>query len=250
MPAKKFLLMCSKPGCNNTFIRFERELKKVDKTYCSRSCAVSINNKKYPKRVALTKRCKICGKIFVNNKDYCSRKCGDTDKTITKEEIISLIKKFYLDNGRIPFKLEFTQAKPARLRFGSWNNAIKMAGFLPNPVKFAHKYFANDGHKCDSLAEKIIDDWLTVKNIFHLKSTRYPDSKFTSDFKIGDTYLEFFGLSKSLKKYDRLMKEKLQMVRKNKLKLIKIYPHDLFPKNKLAEVLSDIQSPQLTYVSR
>jgi hypothetical protein len=45
-------------------------------------------------------------------------------------------------------------------RFGSWNNAIRLAGFEPNSVIFSKKFLAKDGHVCDSYAEKIIDDWL------------------------------------------------------------------------------------------
>ena len=53
----------------------------------------------------------------------------------------------------------------AREIFGSWNNAVEAAGFKPNPVLFAEKHTADDGHHCDSLAEKIIDDWLNSQKI-------------------------------------------------------------------------------------
>jgi len=162
---------------------------------------------------------------------------------IGRDEILVWISNFYQKEGRIPLKKECPHEKAARIIFGSWNKAIETVGFSPNPVRFAKKYLANDGHKCDSLAEKIIDDWLTTQNILHLKSPRYPNSKFTSDFKIGNTYLEFFGLSNGLKKYDQLMREKLQMVKNNNFQLIQIYPKDILPKLKLDTVLGNfIQS--------
>jgi hypothetical protein len=38
------------------------------------------------------------------------------------------------------------------------------------------KYIAKDGHKCDSFAEKIIDDWLYSNNVEHQRNIPYPNS--------------------------------------------------------------------------
>ncbi len=70
--------------------------------------------------------------------------------------------------------------------FGSWNKAITIAGFKPNPVKFANKFVAEDGHRCDSMAEKIIDDWLFIRNIKHETKISYNHHQMTADFKIGN----------------------------------------------------------------
>jgi len=75
-------------------------------------------------------------------------------RLISKEQIINEIRSFYKQNGRIPLKSEYHHHSAGRRKFGTWNNAIKASGFLPNPVLFAHKHIAKDGHKCDSLAEK------------------------------------------------------------------------------------------------
>ncbi|MDO8515554.1 MAG: hypothetical protein Q7S14_03570 [bacterium] len=182
----------------------------------------------------------MCGKNYRYNKGYCSRSCKEKDQIVNSNLILQEIKEFYSKKGRIPYKQEFFHSKSARLRFGTWNKAVEAAGFPPNPVRFANKYIANDGHKCDSLAEKIIDDWLNFKKFNHLKSPRYPDSKFTSDFKIGDTYIEFFGLANGLEKYDRLKTEKLKMIEENNYKLISIYPKDIFPQSNLDLVLKDL----------
>ena len=130
--------------------------------------------------------------------------------------------------------------KATRLRFGTWNKAIKAAGFKPHQVLFAKKYIANDGHKCDSLAEKIIDDWLTARKIPHQKNVFYPNSKYTTDFKVRGTFIEFFGLQGELRIYDQYMRKKLRLIRNNNLSLISIYPKDLFPKSKLDYVLKDL----------
>jgi len=138
------------------------------------------------------------------------------------------------DNDRIPYKKEWQHYGAVRLRFGTWNKAIKIAGFDPNPVMFAHKHTAKDGHKCDSLSEKIIDDWLFAKNIRHERNYPYPGNEgFTVDFKIGNNWIEFFGLSGKLKWYDELKRRKLKLARKFNLKVIELYPKDIFPIDKL-----------------
>ena len=124
--------------------------------------------------------------------------------------------------------------------FGTWNNAIITSGFKPNPVKFANKYIARDGHKCDSLAEKIIDDWLFKREIKHETKVSYNHHNMTADFKIGNTYVEFFGLRGQLKKYDQLVKQKEAFWRNKNFKVIAIYPNDLFPKNKLDKIFTKI----------
>ncbi len=134
----------------------------------------------------------------------------------------------------IPLKREYRHYNAARLRFGTWNKAIKAAGFNPNPVLFAKKHIANDGHKCDSVAEKIIDDWLYARKIKHQINVPYPgNNSFTADFVVGNNWIEFFGLSGELNSYDRLKKQKLKIAKSLNLRLIAIYPNDLFPKCRL-----------------
>lgn len=148
------------------------------------------------------------------------------------------IKNFVTTNGRIPYKREVEHYHAFRLRFGNWNDAIKAAGFDPNPVMFANKHIAKDGHRCDSFAEKIIDDWFFERKIEHRRSCPYPGNKgFTCDFVIGNKWIEFFGLSGELGQYDKLMRRKINLVRRYKLNLVKIYPKDLLPISNLKERL-------------
>lgn len=234
--------ICSRPGCNRKFNRQPNEIKKSKKLYCSRSCAVTVNNRKFPKRKALIKKCKYCWKKFTGDAiKYCSVECQYKGATVSKKEILKLIVDFYKKKRRIPLKREFSHYHAASGRYGTWNNAIKAAGFEPNPVMFAKKYIANDGHKCDSLAEKIIDDWLYARKIPHDINVSYPGSGgLTADFKVADYWIEFFGLSGEHKRYDELKEEKMKIAEKRKLKLIEIYPNHLFPKNKLSQTLSEI----------
>lgn len=129
----------------------------------------------------------------------------------------------------------------ARDVFGTLNKAIESAGFKPNPVMFSNKYIAKDGHKCDSLAEKIVDEWLYSKDIPHQRSIPYPEfKKMTCDFVVNNIFIEFFGLSGEFKEYDRLVNLKKRLSKKHDLKLIEIKPTHLFPKNKLNEVLASL----------
>lgn len=239
--AKNFqiLIKCSCPGCNNLLKRRRNQFKKSKFHFCSRSCATIVNNSRFPKRIAKIKQCAYCGKEFKSLEKYCSKKCKDRSQVVTKERIINWINKFYRINGRIPFKNEYSHYHAARLRFGTWNKAIKAAGFEPNPVMFAKKHIANDGHKCDSLAEKIIDDWLYSRCIKHEVNYPYPgDGRYTADFKVEDFWIEFFGLNGEHRRYDELKKLKLKLAKKKKLKLMEVYPEHLFPKSILDKVLS------------
>jgi hypothetical protein len=150
--------------------------------------------------------------------------------TPSNKKLIQRIINFYKEQGRTPFKREFNNTyKEYRKRFGSWNNAIKLAGFEPNPVIFSKKFTAKDGHICDSYAEKIIDDWLFKYKVNHEKNLPYQNTKMTADFAVGNVRIEYFGLSGEDRLYDEIIKRKRRFCQKNDLKLIEIYPSNLFP---------------------
>src|SRR4030066_1369571 len=56
------ILVCANPKCRKKFYRSIGQMKKVGRSFCSRSCAAKINNSKYPKRNAPIKNCLYCGK--------------------------------------------------------------------------------------------------------------------------------------------------------------------------------------------
>lgn len=127
--------------------------------------------------------------------------------------------------------------RTARIVFGTWNKAIEMAGYESNPVMFARHFIAKDGHKCDSFTEKIIDDWLYEKSIRHERGFPYGRNKMTADFKIEpNIVIEFFGLAGVQKRYDELVEIKKAECRKLNLRLIEIYPKDIYPKNNLEKI--------------
>jgi hypothetical protein len=165
-------------------------------------------------------------------------------KRYTDADLILKIKQFYNKHGRIPLKREFNALRIFREHFGSWNNAIIAAGFEPNPVLFAKKFVAKDGHKCDSFTERIIDDWLSDRRISHERNWKYFYTKMTADFFIEpDVIVEFFGLAGVQKEYDRLVELKRDFCKRFGYRLVEIYPDDIFPeeKNQLEELLANLK---------
>lgn len=158
--------------------------------------------------------------------------------TPSNEELLKRLQKFYSTHGRIPLKREFNSTYIQYLkRFGGWNNAIKLAGFEPHNVIFSKKHIAKDGHVCDSVAEKIVDDWLFKNNIPHERNVRYTNTKMTADFAVDKAFIEYFGLAGESKSYDAVIERKRDFCSEHGLRLIEIYPKDLFP-NKLSEIIN------------
>jgi len=203
---------CGNPSCNKLVYRSLKELKKSKsgKVFCSSSCAAIFNNSSKRK----IKICPVCNKKFFGGQKYCSNICRakalqskPKSIKISKVQIINEIKNFYKLNGRIPFKKEYAHYNTARDQFGTWNKAIEAAGFNSNPIKFSKKWIANDGHSCDSLAEKVIDDWLYKNKIKHKRNISYPENKkLTVDFVTKNSWIEFFGLAGELEEYDKIIK--------------------------------------------
>ncbi|MBI1888335.1 MAG: hypothetical protein HYS15_00140 [Candidatus Spechtbacteria bacterium] len=160
-----------------------------------------------------------------NFSPYWRRRPSDT-------EMLQRIKDFYIRQGRIPLKKEFNNTyKEYKRRFGSWNRAVELAGFEPHRVIFSKKFFSQDGHVCDSFAEKIIDDWFSRNKIFHIRNVPYGSTKMTADFAMGDMRVEYFGLTGEVQGYDEVIRKKRDLCAKLGLKLVEIYPSELFSKD-------------------
>lgn len=247
---KKIILICKR--CGREITRHESRVEPSGNVFCSSHCSITYSNLHRITKLSIEKRKRIEGKpicanygcfkqIEVDNNLYCSTSCRfEAIRTIGIGYVKEEIKRFVECNGRIPIKYEVPALYTrARHIFGTWNKAIIISGFKPNPVRFAKKYVANDGHPCDSLSEKIVDDWLYARNISHLTKIKYPwNNGMTADFKVGEYWIELFGLCGQLKSYDNLMKLKLEYIKKHKLKFVSLYLSDLFPINHLEDKLS------------
>jgi len=145
--------------------------------------------------------------------------------------------------------LKLLKKKPTvervKLVFDSWLNALIQSGVLEDGARKTSRgiqSIAKDGHVCLSLGEKTIDDYLHSHRIHHEKEPRYPEGNFRGDFKVGNTFIEYFGL-KGNPEYDAKTKEKIRLCKKHNIILVEIYPQDLINwqrlENKLSVFLQD-----------
>ncbi len=164
-----------------------------------------------------------------------------TRKKYTRDSLLEKIVSFHKKFDRIPLKREFNMYDEYQRQFGSWNAAIKAAGFKTNPIIFAYKFKSKDGHNCDSFTEKIIDEWLMDHQIPHERNHKYANTRMTADFLIKpNTILEFFGLAGVQKQYDKNIEKKRARCKNLNLKLIEIYPADIFENKNLPQLLNEL----------
>jgi len=133
--------------------------------------------------------------------------------------------------------------------YGSWLDALKAAGLLNSEARrwqggFGIRCLAEDGHECDSLAEKNIDDWLSRRGISHERAPKYPQAAgltqaLKADWGVGDALVEYWG-RKGNQDYDAAIKMKRAIAKSAGIRLIEIGPEDLAnPDSALAEKLCD-----------
>lgn len=120
-------------------------------------------------------------------------------------------------------------------RFGSWLAALTEAGILQDgilPTPLGTRCLAEDGHECFSLAEKSVDDWLTLHGIEHEKEPYYPHDDvlnttgMRADWKVGDTLIEYAGLLDN-PEYAARIETKRELAAKLNLNLIVLEGEDL-----------------------
>lgn len=130
--------------------------------------------------------------------------------------------------------------------FGSWLNALIEAGVVEDGKRKTTRgtqCIAKDGHVCLSLGEKTIDDFLYQHHIDHEKEPSYPEGNYRADFRVGNTLIEYFGLSGDTE-YDKKTAEKISICKRNSIQLIAIYPTDLSGGNSLKSKLRQILKEQ------
>lgn len=128
--------------------------------------------------------------------------------------------------------------------FGSWFAALVASGVLADGARqgtFGTECLAKDGHRCLSLAEKTIDDFLTAEGVAHQKEVPYPDGKYRADFGVPGALIEYFGLQ-GREDYALKTRTKIELCRSVGMRLIEIYPEDLVHDSKLRKKLGPILS--------
>ncbi|WP_353682957.1 hypothetical protein [Candidatus Aquicultor secundus] len=152
-------------NCKRSFSAPARELKRGSAKFCSRSCSASFGNKLRRKQAVPNLKCDNCGKDFYRKpslvksvRKYCSEDCfrEATGRAFSREKVLDAIKGFVCEYGRRPIQVDFTTKKgwlsPSTVaeHFGTWNQAIKEAGFSPNSASIGYICRAKDGHLCRS----------------------------------------------------------------------------------------------------
>lgn len=118
--------------------------------------------------------------------------------------------------------------------FGEWISVLKGCNLIDDAIvrlNIGYSCIAKDGHSCNSLVEKIIDDFFYENNISHDKEPHYPyDEQFNpyemlrADWLINKRcYVEYFGLSEK-EEYKERMERKFSLVEKLNLDFLAIYP--------------------------
>jgi len=121
-------------------------------------------------------------------------------------------------------------------KFGTWFTALAETGALPDGVLVTARGIrcqAKDGHTCHSLDEQRIDDWLHLHDLDHEREPIYPQhpslnptGKRRADWRVHETFIEYFGLVGD-PKYEKKMDEKILLAQESNIPLIAIYPSDI-----------------------
>ena len=100
--------------------------------------------------------------------------------------------------------------------------------------------YAKDGHFCYSISELLIDNWLTDHSIDHQKEVPYPESKYIVDWSLNNKkiFIEYFGLANDVHDYDITVGRKKMICQEYGIKLIDIYPKDIYPLKNLESKLA------------
>lgn len=209
-------------------------------------------------------------RLGIDRLDFCAPCLRDTvlqgtgSKSLSGKNMIKYLQDLALLIGRVPSQnfgegktdllemsnserlafLKLMRNKPTTGRvkavFGSWLNALIQAGILEDGTRKNSRgiqSIAKDGHICLSLGEKTIDEYLYTNGIHHEKEPKYPEGNYRGDFKVGATFIEYFGLTGN-PDYDAKTKEKIRLCKKHNIILVAIYPQDLVIQQKLERKLS------------
>lgn len=159
--------------------------------------------------------------------------------TISESNQIILIKTLL----SMPLQKKFVET------FGSWLQSLILAGILEDgtyQTSRGVRCIAIDGHVCNSLAEKTVDDWLYSHGISHEKEPLYPyhprlnPYKLRADWKVQNVLIEYAGLMDE-PDYAAKMIAKQEIAEEFGLSLIILQPQDILNLDQKLANLADIE---------
>lgn len=159
----------------------------------------------------------------------------------TKEDLLFMLKNLSEELERTPISQELSKyglpCSSTYVRFfGSYHTACEILGLDLNATIFNQTkcYFSKNMDECHSKSEQIITNFLIDNNIQYKMDKRYSlickigqCGKKRYDWLInGNVIVEYFGLDKH-KKYQKRMKEKIELCELNNIELIQIFDKDI-----------------------
>lgn len=190
--------------------------------YCSKPCA----NKGREVEHHLT--CLQCGKIFLGDRNnwmhqkYCSKECTQkaTRVPIDKE----LLQTLYVEEEMTSREIGQIIGRSAKVV----RDYLKYHGILvrPDGIKNRERIKCTDGHLVRSYYERAFDNLLHKNGIDHEYDPRLPfNHRYMADFKVGDVYVEIWGLMGN-EQYRKRREKKIQIYHDNGCKLLEVFPDD------------------------
>lgn len=134
------------------------------------------------------------------------------------------------DNGRVPGSSEMQRqyGKPFTrnmTRYGGYKKVVRQAG-----LSIRTGYTGSDGHILASYYEFLFDEYLFLNGIEHETEGRICNENLSRyDFKIGDVYIEIWGISLSSSKFPDYSSRRLKkeiLYKTHELKLLSFYGID------------------------
>ena len=190
--------------------------------YCSKKC------QNEGARIENTEICPECNNVFKTSKNvsdkrkYCSKECMKKSfrRPIKKDVLIELYDNRNLTSREVGDIIGRSKKVVLDyLRF--YNIDIKEDGFHNR-----EKIKCKDGHLVKSHYERAFDNYLFKEGIEHEYEVRLPfDKRYACDFKVGDVYIEIWGLI-GWDRYDKNRAKKKEMYKNNNCQLLEVFPED------------------------
>lgn len=149
-----------------------------------------------------------------------------TNKHVSTEEVVRL----YAEGMTTLEISEIVDLSPHGVTY-----RLKREGVQLRQKCYSRNHICNDGHVVRSAMEKVVDDWLFAHGIPHDVEPQCPWPKRSTkpnyaDFKVGDYYIELWGMQ-DVPYYRRKMEYKIAQYKKYGVKLIEIFPINVYTKD-------------------
>lgn len=119
---------------------------------------------------------------------------------------------------------------------------LERIGIERREVLFGYKESlrCSDGDRVRSTYERRVDNWLYENGIPHAYDQQLPGANYRCDFKVGDTYIEIWGIVGYGPYEDRMEQEKVPYYEENRLARIDLFPEDFDSKHSFTRKLGPL----------